>query len=309
MNEKHVAVLMATYNGEEFIEQQLLSLSDQTHRNFSIWVSDDRSSDATLAIIRSFAERSPQFPVTVVEGPARGFVQNFLSLVCHSGIEADYFAFCDQDDIWHRKKLEVAVATLDALPSGRPGVYFSRTHIVDRSGHHVGYSPLFSRQPTLHNALVQSIGGGNTMVLNRDGRALLQAAGHDVDVPSHDWWAYLAITACDGTAFYDQNPYIDYRQHSGNIIGENSSLGARFVRVGLLLEGRFSSWIAANLRALDRLRHRIPASNQVLIDRMNELRAERSTFSRFRSLRHLGLYRQTKFGDASLLTAVLLRKL
>jgi hypothetical protein len=171
-----------------------------------------------------------------------------------------------------------------------------------------GLSPLFARKPDLRNALVQSIGGGNTIVFNRAARDLLLIAGADFDVPSHDWWTYLAVSACGGKVIYDPRPCLNYRQHGANVIGENMSIGARFMRVRFLLKGGFGCWIGANLAALARLRPIIPTSNASIVTQFEALRRERSRFARVAGIRQLGLYRQTKLGMISLYIAAFLGK-
>ncbi|KQZ81978.1 hypothetical protein ASD64_09575 [Mesorhizobium sp. Root157] len=242
-----------------------------------------------------------------MKGPGKGFVANFLSLACNPNIEADYFAFCDQDDIWLEHKLEAAVKALSGF-SAQPAAYFGRVTIADTGGRSVGASPLFARKPSLENALVQSIGGGNTTVINRAARNILQMAGEDIRVASHDWWTYLAVCACGGTTIYDPTPFVKYRQHGSNVIGENSSMKARLFRTHLLLKGRFSSWIDGNLAALQRLEVAIPAQNLSTISAFTALRHKRNMLARAVGLYRLGLYRQTYFGDLSLLIAALLGK-
>ena len=116
-----------------------------------------------------------------------------MSLLSDADIVGDFFACCDQDDVWWPDKLERALQWLHTVPEHVPAVYFSRTRNVDASGNIIGCSPLFRRPPNFRNALVQSIGGGNTMVFNRAARELLVAAG-PVDVASHDWWTYLLVS-------------------------------------------------------------------------------------------------------------------
>lgn len=304
----HVAILLASHNGERFIGGQLASIGAQTHRSWELWVSDDGSSDSTLEKVRLFANQGREDRVHVIAGPGRGFVANFLSLACNPGIKADYFAFCDQDDVWLEEKLETAVKALSQLAPGQPGAYFGRTQIVDAENRPTGFSPLFSRKPALENALVQSIGGGNTMVINAAARNILCVAGHDLDVASHDWWTYLAVCACAGVAIYDDKPLVRYRQHGQNVIGENSSALARLFRVRLLLSGRFSAWIDANLTGLERLDAVIPAHNRAIISDFRALRREKRAFSRLIGLHRQGLYRQTFPGTLSLYAAALLGK-
>ncbi|MGD9920301.1 MAG: glycosyltransferase family 2 protein [Variibacter sp.] len=306
--EPHVAILMATYNGARFLTEQLETIRAQVYSNWSLWASDDGSSDATLATMEAFREVCDTNRVSILNGPRQGFVRNFLSLACNTAIEADYFAFCDQDDIWLPGKLERAVALLEDAPANEPALYTGRTEIMTENGVVTGLSPLFTRKPDLRNALVQSIGGGNTIVFNRAARDLLLLAGADLDVPSHDWWCYLAVSACGGHVIYDSQSCLRYRQHSANIIGENMSLAARMMRVEILLRGRFSRWIEANLDALRRLRPAMPPSHTALVAQFEALRRKRSGFARVAGMRRLGLYRQTLLGSISLHVAALLGK-
>lgn len=305
----HVAILMATYNGQDFLGQQLASIAAQTHRNLSLWASDDGSTDGSTAIVEAFAVGHAWLPTHVLAGPGQGYVRNFLSLACNDRIKADFYAFCDQDDLWYADKLSAAMARLGDIPADRPAIYVSRTRIVGDDGAPRGMSPLFERPPGMRNALVQSIGGGNTMVFNATARDLLKQAGPDVDVPSHDWWTYLVVAACGGQVFYDPQPYVDYRQHDDNLIGENSSFAARLLRINLLLQGRFSAWMDANLHALRRLEAQITPENRELIAAFEQLRRDRSPLRREAGIRRLGLYRQTAMGSLSLHVAALLGKL
>jgi glycosyltransferase involved in cell wall biosynthesis len=306
--EPHIAILMATYNGARFLSEQLETIRAQVHSNWSLWASDDGSRDTTLTTLKAFQGTCDTHRVSIVNGPRQGFVRNFLSLACNTAIEADYFAFCDQDDIWLPDKLGRAVTLLDDNPADKPAVYTGRTEIMTEDGVVTGLSPLFARKPDFRNALVQSIGGGNTIVFNRAARDLLLMAGADLDVPSHDWWCYLAVSACGGHVIYDPQPCLRYRQHGANIIGENISLAARAARVGILLNGRFSRWIGTNLDALRRLQPAMPPPNVKIVAEFEALRRERSSLTRVAGIRRLGLYRQTWLGTISLYIAALLGK-
>ena len=206
-----VAILMCAWNGERYLAEQLQSFIDQTHTNWSLHVSDDGSSDATCDIVRRFSEGQHRV-VTLRRGPRRGFSRNFMSLVCAPDIAGDYFAFSDQDDIWNKDKLERALNWLTTIPQEVPAVYCSRTEVVDDAGHRLGFSPLFTKPPGFRNAIVQNVGGGNTMAFNASARSLLAAIG-DVEVVSHDWWTYQITSAAGGLVRYDPQPSIRYRQH------------------------------------------------------------------------------------------------
>ena len=82
-------------------------------------------------------------------------------------IDGDYFAFCDQDDLWDEDKLAEALDWLEKQPADTPALYCTRTRTVDERGSEIGLSPLFRRRPSFRNAIVQSIAGANTMVMNK----------------------------------------------------------------------------------------------------------------------------------------------
>ena len=108
-----VAILLCTFNGARFLTEQLNSLEAQIYEDWYLVVSDDGSSDGTLEILLEFQERWPAGKMVLRQGPKRGFCENFLSLGCDPSIRADYFAFCDQDDVWLATKLQVAVDYFD----------------------------------------------------------------------------------------------------------------------------------------------------------------------------------------------------
>src|SRR5207249_955486 len=101
--------------------------------------------------------------MTLVEGPRQGFAANFRSMILDRRIDADGYAFCDQDDIWEPDRLESAIGWMQTHDATTPLMYCSRTATMTETGNLVGHSPLFSRPPSFRNALVQSIAGGNTI--------------------------------------------------------------------------------------------------------------------------------------------------
>ena len=185
-----MAILLCTYNGARFLAEQLDSLGSQTHQNWVVFASDDGSTDQTLEILRQYEAKWPARKLTIRQGPQKGFCQNFLSLACDPDIKADYYAFCDQDDVWLPAKLEVALSNIVANQSdGVPYLYCGRSKYVTENLKPRGMSPLFVFPPSFRNALVQSIAGGNTIVFNQAAKLLLEKVG-PVYVPSHDWWSF-----------------------------------------------------------------------------------------------------------------------
>jgi glycosyltransferase involved in cell wall biosynthesis len=306
--ERRVAILLCTCQGQRFLAEQLDSIGRQTHPHWTIVASDDGSTDDTLNILERYRARWGAEKLEITHGPRRGFVANFLSLACREGIHADYFAFCDQDDIWATDKLERAVHWLDTVPAGMPAMYGSRTRAIDAQGRPMGLSRRFTRPPGFKNALVQSIVGGNTIVFNESARRLLMAAGDDVAVASHDWWTYLAVTSAGGRVFYDDYPSVDYRQHGANAMGENTRWRSRLKRAWQLMRGQLGAWNGMHLNALERLPAPALHEHATALRCFREARNVMPPISVF-WLCKSGVYRQTLLENLGLVAAALLRRL
>ena len=303
-----VAVLMCTMQGQHFLAQQLNSIATQSHPSWEIWASDDGSDDHTHAILEYYQSHWGADRLSIHAGPAAGSTANFLSLTCRADIEADYFAYADQDDVWEDDKLERAVAWLETVPPEVPALYGSRTLLVDARNQHIGYSSLFENAPSFRNSLVQSIAGGNTMVFNRAARDLLRGVGENVDAVTHDWWAYMLVSGCGGAVHYDPYPTVRYRQHDGNQFGANINPVAQYRRAKLLVQGRFRGWIDANLMALDRVRHLMTPENCEVLDAFVDARRS-GVFGRLNGLRRCGVRRQTLLGNVGITLAALINRL
>ncbi|MCL2871608.1 MAG: glycosyltransferase [Betaproteobacteria bacterium] len=306
-----VAILLCTYQGETFLARQLDSIADQTHPNWALYVADDGSTDRTRAILEAYrAQWQAKWGADrlhIMDGPRRGFAANFLTLLCQDGIRADYYAYCDQDDFWESYKLIKALRFVSLLPAEKPALYAARTELISESDSGLGFSPCFTRPPAFANALVQNIGGGNTMVFNDSARRLLKGAGV-VDVSAHDWWTYLVVSGGGGVVLYDPQPNVQYRQHAKNQMGANLGFAARFTRARLLLGGDFKAWNTRNLAALQNVRAQLTPENQNTLDAFAAVRSS-GLFTRLAALRRSGVYRQTFSGNLGLFVAACGRKL
>lgn len=301
-----VAILMCTYKAAKYLKPQMDSFYAQTHSNWELWVSDDGSPDNTVSLLEEY-KADARHTVHLCEGPRKGFAHNFLSLLEKAETSAEYYAFSDQDDVWNADKVERAVNWIKTIPEDVPALYCSRTELTDGELVPTGYSPLFPKPPGLKNALTQNIAGGNTMVINRAARDIIMAAG-EVDVPYHDWWVYLAVTAAGGVAHYDPTSTLLYRQHASNVVGCSVGIRPRILRFFKLLEGQNQDWITQNLIALKPIYSRLPAESQALVDKFTEAR-KASFFKRIYMVSRLGLYRQTDVGSVALIISVIFGKL
>jgi len=303
----HVCILMATCNGERFLSEQLQSIADQTHKNWRVIISDDGSSDNTLAIAREFQQKWEADRLEIRQGPNQGFCQNFLSMACDTAIHADYYAFSDQDDVWMADKLERAVTYFNVSNESQlPRAYGSRTQIVDEALNPLGFSPEFTLPRSFRNALVQSIAGGNTQVFNQAAKTLLEKAGPQ-KVVSHDWWLYQIVKGAGGVFHYDPKPSLLYRQHARTTIGGNKSLKEKIERMLYVVNGRFKNWNDINYSALCNISHLLTKDSQDILDIYGKFRGA-NLKDRVRLFEVCGLYRQTWRGTLNLWLATIINK-
>ena len=305
---RSIAILMCTRNGARYIQEQLESIAAQSLTDWRIVVSDDGSTDATVERIMSFDRSRLPGRISVRRGPQAGFSENFFSLIRARDIMGDYFALADQDDIWLPDKLERALEALETTPAGVPALYCSRTVLIDSRNCELGLSPLFRRTPDFRNALVQTLGGGNTMVFNASARELFLGVGERFRVPFHDWFLYLVISACGGTVVYDPRPSLRYRQHGANLMGRNRGVAARWTRLRMILDGRYRSWVDQNLKALELFRERLSPEHSQVLDDFAQWRSA-SLVERIRGLQRSRLYRQGRVETLALLLSVALRRI
>jgi len=302
-----VAVLLGTYQGEGFLAAQLNSIATQTHLQWRVWASDDGSKDCTRDILDQYKTQWGRELLTVLDGPRQGFVANFMSLVRNPAIAADYFAYADQDDLWDADKFARALAWLETVPAETPALYMSRTRLIDEDDADLGFAPLFTtRPPSFANAMVQNIGGGNTMVFNRAARDLIAIAR--TGIVSHDWWTYLLVTGAGGQAFYDPHPSVRYRQHRANVVGSNVGLLPRLWRAFQVFKGRFKSWGVMNTQALAQVRERLTPENRRIYDDFVIARSG-SLPARLLALQRSGVHRQGFVDNIGLYVAALFNRL
>jgi glycosyltransferase involved in cell wall biosynthesis len=303
-----VAILICTYNGQRYLADQLDSFAFQSHTNWEVWASDDGSQDDTLTILEHYRKKWSPGRMNIHFGPADGFVANFISLTCNTAIEADYFAYSDQDDVWESDHLARALDYLKRVPTDIPVLYSSRTRYISEDGADQRFSTLFTMQPSFRNALVQSIASANTMVFNRTARVLLAKTPLHQRIVSHDWWAYMLVSGCGGCVFYDSYPGVRYRQHGNNLVGQNVTFFAKIVRAKALLAGRFKNWNSINLSALNEMSPFLTKESHEVLTLFRKARSG-FVFLRLYYLYRSRVHRQTRAGNIGLFFAAILRKL
>jgi glycosyltransferase involved in cell wall biosynthesis len=305
---KTIAILLATYNGARFIDEQLSSITVPDDVTPVIYASDDGSSDGTPELVnRHCAARGMR--CVALNGPAAGaFEENFRHLILSCAGDHDWYAFCDQDDIWLPEKLPRALAALGPNPVGVPSLYCGRTCILEPDGRRDKMSPLFAKRPAFANAIVQSIAGGNTMVMNRAAFTLVRNAAAHGRFVAHDWFSYQIITAAGGRVIYDPNPHVLYRQHDGNLIGKNTGLRSGMQRLWWALNGRFQAWNSINADVLEANRAMMTPEAVAVLDLFQQARTGAFP-ARLLALKRSGAHRQTIRGQISLWLGCLIKRL
>jgi hypothetical protein len=298
VTEKHITILMATFNGAKFLQAQLDSLIAQTHRNWSLMVSDDGSRDATLDILHNFGRAQPGHNLRLLDGPRLGAAaQNFLSLLTRDDLPQGMVALADQDDVWLPQKLARAVDHLQTVPQTLPAIYASESTPTDANLVPLRRKLPPAAQPNFRNSLVQNLFAGHTIVLNDAALALVQAAGMQPDIPFHDWWLYQLIAGAGGACLLDPAQTALYRQHGDNAFGAAGGLTAMLRRTGHLLRNDYGHWLVTHWQALqDAAPHLTPDARDTVRDLMRRPTPERRTAQ----FRRLGLHRATVQGTAAL---------
>ncbi|AWW47542.1 glycosyltransferase family 2 protein [Polynucleobacter paneuropaeus] len=299
------SILIGCYEPKNYLIEQLDSIQYQTYQAWSVFLSDDSPSKVWQS---EHSEHLKKLEAEISQGPQIGFANNFLSLVRNPKLKSDLYAFCDQDDIWDEGKLEGILQIFINSDNTVPILYCGRTCIVDSKNNVIGYSPLFHKTPSFQNALIQNIGGGNTMVFNNAARDLLLACPSDIKVVSHDWFFYQLVTGAGGEVIYDSNPYVRYRQHNANLVGANIGWFARMRRIKLLLAGRFKDWNEINIEALLRVDHLLSSESKKTLQLFILLRRRKNFLIRLYGLKRSGLYRQTFLGNVGLIIGLALGK-
>ncbi len=222
--ENYTAILLAVYDGERYIGELLESLCRQTCKDFTVYVHDDCSKDRTLEIIRSFQER---LSIVVMDDPepGRGACKSFLRMLEH--VDAQYYFFCDQDDVWLPEKVEKSLNALRSLEqengSTVPCISCCDLRVVDAELNTIAES-FWGQGKLLPEILMefpylagQNFAAGCTLCFNRAMKNM--AFPLRKNIVMHDHYLLLLNVANHGVVKILHEPLILYRQHGGNVIG------------------------------------------------------------------------------------------
>ena len=213
-----IHILLSTYNGEQFLAEQIQSIQNQTVQDWKLLIRDDGSRDRTREIIQEFVAQDSRIHwINENESKNLGVIKSFHNLAQVE--EADVYFFSDQDDVWLPQKLELSLAEARKYPAEMPLMVYMDLTVVNQDLEVLSNSMIRSQSGHANTELVQeltenTVTGGVAMV----NHALIQLWNQTEDILMHDWYLALLATAFGKLVYIDQ-PGELYRQHEHNVLG------------------------------------------------------------------------------------------
>tara|TARA_S200000501_G_scaffold305240_1_gene293554 strand:- start:4685 stop:5617 length:933 start_codon:yes stop_codon:yes gene_type:complete len=263
-----IVILLSTYNGANYLEEQLDSLLRQTYDDFIVVVRDDGSTDSTQQIINRYMHKNQnkiyKLPGQQVNiGPSASF-SNLIQYIMNEkgtfGLDRLYIMLCDQDDIWLKNKLEVQISKMlyaEQKSIGRPILIHSDLNVVDErkkliAKSFIKYQGLEIRRNQFTNLVLSNLVTGCTILFNEE------LAYEALPIPDkaimHDWWLALTASAFGEIIFIDM-PLVKYRQHANNTIGAQefarTKLSKEAIRLCLFTSKRNSHLVDVAEQAIE----------------------------------------------------------
>ena len=230
-----VAVLMSTYNGEKYIEEQIRSILRQTGVDIFLIIRDDGSSDRTKEILET--NYSKYNNVKIIYGENVGVGNSFMDML-YDAPDAEFYAFADQDDIWLENKLCKAIEKVNAEieDENTPCLYGSNQMLIDGNGKQIGLKNKSNRDINIDtvNLIIRNCYAGCTMVFNRALKKMMSLDNVRPDkkyfeTKLHDEWC-VSFAQLVGKVIYDENSYMLYRQHENNVVGVKNAGKIKIIR-------------------------------------------------------------------------------
>ncbi len=290
-----VNILMSTYNGQQFLAEQIRSIQDQSYTDWTLFIRDDGSSDNTKEILKDFERQDSRIHlIDSDKSDNLGVIKSFHKLVNHD--RADYYFFSDQDDVWLPNKLELSLKEAQNYLADLPLMVYMDLKVVNQDLEIMTESMVKSQSHHANTELVQeltenTVTGGVAMI----NHALAEMWQETDDILMHDWYLALLASAFGNLVFIDQ-PGELYRQHSDNVLGART-LSKRFkkwIRPHILFAVYWDLIKNSQKQARHLLQMPLSQSNRELIEAFVTI-MDKSMLERFRILRKYGLRKNKAF--------------
>ncbi|MFZ2459787.1 MAG: glycosyltransferase family 2 protein [Streptococcus suis] len=290
-----VNILMSTYNGQQFLAEQIRSIQEQSYTDWTLFIRDDGSSDNTKEILKDFERQDSRIHlIDSDKSDNLGVIKSFHKLVNHD--RADYYFFSDQDDVWLPNKLELSLKEAQNYLADLPLMVYMDLKVVNQDLEIMTESMVKSQSHHANTELVQeltenTVTGGVAMI----NHALAEMWQETDDILMHDWYLALLASAFGNLVFIDQ-PGELYRQHSDNVLGART-LSKRFkkwIRPHILFAVYWDLIKNSQKQARHLLQMPLSQSNRELIEAFVTI-MDKSMLERFRILRKYGLRKNKAF--------------
>ena len=290
-----VNILMSTYNGQQFLAEQIRSIQEQSYTDWTLFIRDDGSSDNTKEILKDFEHQDSRIHlIDNDKSDNLGVIKSFHKLVNHD--RADYYFFSDQDDVWLPNKLELSLKEAQNYLADLPLMVYMDLKVVNQDLEIMTESMVKSQSHHANTELVQeltenTVTGGVAMI----NHALAEMWQETDDILMHDWYLALLASAFGNLVFIDQ-PGELYRQHSDNVLGART-LSKRFkkwIRPHILFAVYWDLIKNSQKQARHLLQMPLSQSNRELIEAFVTI-MDKSMLERFRILRKYGLRKNKSF--------------
>lgn len=233
-----VYILMATYNGQSYIKEQIDSLLNQTYKNWQLIIHDDNSTDNTIEIIKEYMVKYPKYIKLIDDNISTGGAKdNFIFLLENIDNNYNYIMFCDQDDIWLEDKIETTLLKMKQMENmyskEKPIMIYSNLNIVDKNLNDLG-SDMFqlnnysSKRDNIYKLMVGNYITGNTIMINKI--ALDFVLPMSKNAIMHDWWMALIISKFGYLKPIEKSLTL-YRQHDNNVCGSSKNIESRLKKL------------------------------------------------------------------------------
>ena len=290
-----VNILMSTYNGQQFLAEQIRSIQEQSYTDWTLFIRDDGSSDNTKEILKDFEHQDSRIHlIDSDKSDNLGVIKSFHKLVNHD--RADYYFFSDQDDVWLPNKLELSLKEAQNYLADFPLMVYMDLKVVNQDLEIMTESMVKSQSHHANTELVQeltenTVTGGVAMI----NHALAEMWQETDDILMHDWYLALLASAFGNLVFIDQ-PGELYRQHSDNVLGART-LSKRFkkwIRPHILFAVYWDLIKNSQKQARHLLQMPLSQSNRELIEAFVTI-MDKPMIERFRILRKYGLRKNKAF--------------
>ncbi|MGX5376814.1 glycosyltransferase family 2 protein [Ligilactobacillus sp. LYQ135] len=222
---------MSTFNGEKFIKKQIESIQKQTYENWTLYIHDDGSTDGTISILNEISKNDSRIKFSIENGKF-GPKDAFLKLF--DKIDADYYLFCDQDDIWKPDKIERLITSINSYDNSLPLLIYSNLKCIDNNDEEVSnysnFEKLIATDITKYDHFQMNNIPGCTMMVNKALKNKFENAvggiASQIDnsqIIMHDWWLVL-IAATFGKIIHENKTLVLYRQHANNTVGAGKGM-------------------------------------------------------------------------------------